>query len=323
MNELVLLLTFRQDYYTVDLVADALRARGAEPVRVDTDRFPLEMDLTLILDRGACQASLRHEGRTLHAQDVRAVWLRHLGACDPGEAVDPAFRGICAMESQMVMHGFLQRLDHAKWINPLGVVKPAEEKLRQLRVAQEVGLRIPATLVTNHGDAVRPFFHRQATGMVMKLQAPLSTGMDGQGPFLYTQSLQASDLEHLGSLRLCPQLFQERIPKAAELRVIYVEGRCFAGSVRPPQVHSGTDDWRPLQGLIWEEDELPADCAARFHDLMSRLGLRFGAADFIRTPEGELVFLEVNPSGEWGMLERDLGLPISQALADALLAVPN
>ena len=53
---------------------------------------------------------------------------------------------------------------------------------------------------------------------------------------------------------------------------------------------------------------------------MSELGLVFGAVDLIRTPSGEHVFLEVNPSGEWGMLERDLGLPISEAIAEALLA---
>jgi hypothetical protein len=39
----------------------------------------------------------------------------------------------------------------------------------------------------------------------------------------------------------------------------------------------------------------------------------------ICTPAGEHVFLEVNPSGEWGMLERDLGLPIADAIAGALL----
>ena len=52
---------------------------------------------------------------------------------------------------------------------------------------------------------------------------------------------------------------------------------------------------------------------------MSELGLVFGAVDLICTPEREYVFLEVNPSGEWGMLERDLGLPISEAIAKALL----
>ena len=41
--------------------------------------------------------------------------------------------------------------------------------------------------------------------------------------------------------------------------------------------------------------------------------------DLIETPGGELVFLEVNPGGEWGMLERDLALPIADALAECLL----
>ena len=52
---------------------------------------------------------------------------------------------------------------------------------------------------------------------------------------------------------------------------------------------------------------------------MRDLGLVFGAVDLICTPAGEHVFLEVNPGGEWGMLERDLGLPISEASASALL----
>ena len=52
---------------------------------------------------------------------------------------------------------------------------------------------------------------------------------------------------------------------------------------------------------------------------MTELGLVFGAIDLICTPSGEHVFLEVNPGGEWGMLERDLGLPIADAIARALL----
>ncbi|MGL5808286.1 MAG: MvdC family ATP-grasp ribosomal peptide maturase, partial [Xenococcaceae cyanobacterium] len=32
------------------------------------------------------------------------------------------------------------------------------------------------------------------------------------------------------------------------------------------------------------------------------------------------VFLELNPTGEWGMLEKDLEYPIASAIADALIA---
>ncbi|MCY0725966.1 hypothetical protein OVW19_29935, partial [Klebsiella pneumoniae] len=66
--------------------------------------------------------------------------------------------------------------------------------------------------------------------------------------------------------------------------------------------------------------ELPEDVAARLRALLGRLGLRQGAVDLIRTPQGRHVFLEINPVGEWGMLERDLGLPIADAIAEELLA---
>jgi glutathione synthase/RimK-type ligase-like ATP-grasp enzyme len=52
---------------------------------------------------------------------------------------------------------------------------------------------------------------------------------------------------------------------------------------------------------------------------MKEVGLLYGAFDFIQTPDDKFVFLEINPSGEWGMLEKYLQHPISEALADALL----
>jgi uncharacterized membrane protein YjfL (UPF0719 family) len=54
---------------------------------------------------------------------------------------------------------------------------------------------------------------------------------------------------------------------------------------------------------------------------MSELWLVFGAINLICTPAGEHVFLEVNPAGDWGMLRRDLNLPISDAIAGVLLGL--
>jgi hypothetical protein len=318
MRPLVLLLTHRHDHYTVDRVADALRARGAEPLRVDTDRFPLEMEMVLGFGSAGCSARMRVGERWIRSDEVAAVWLRHLGQPDPGEVPLP-YRETCAVEARLVLDGFLEALQEARWMNPLRACFAGEFKLRQLRVALASGLRIPETLATNAPEALRAFFPMQASGLVMKLQAPLSTSMDGSGSAFYTTALQHSDLADLSTLSLCPPLFQERIPKATELRVVYVDGRCFTGSLRPSAEASSRDDWRPHTGLLWEEDALPPHVEARFDAFMRAMGLNFGAADFIRTPEGEHVFLEINPCGEWGMLERDLGLPISEAIADALL----
>ncbi len=315
---LVLLLTHRQDFYTIDKVAAAVQARGGEALRINTDHFPLDAVIELGFEAGCHRARLHYAGRWIDAAEVCGVWLRHFSPPFLGDGVAPAFRATCEQESRLVMEGFLAALDTARWLNTLPAVERAEAKLRQLRVAQQTGLRIPATLVTNGADEVPGFFARQSTGMVMKLQTALSHSMDGSGPAFYTTVMKARDLEDLSGLKICPPMFQEQIRKQRELRVVYVAGRCFAASLDGEQTGS---DWRANAApeLRWQEDALPQAVESRFVAFMQALQLDFGAADFIRTPDGEHVFLEINPCGEWGMLERDLGLPIADAIAAALL----
>ena len=52
---------------------------------------------------------------------------------------------------------------------------------------------------------------------------------------------------------------------------------------------------------------------------MRRLGLVYGAIDLRLTPEGQYVFLEINPAGQFLYVERATGQPITAALAKALL----
>ena len=52
---------------------------------------------------------------------------------------------------------------------------------------------------------------------------------------------------------------------------------------------------------------------------MQRLGLEFGALDFVRTPEDRYVFLEVNPNGQWLWLDDSLNLGITAATANWLV----
>jgi glutathione synthase/RimK-type ligase-like ATP-grasp enzyme len=85
-------------------------------------------------------------------------------------------------------------------------------------------------------------------------------------------------------------------------------------------------DWRTATGdndLTWSRATLPANVADQVLKLMERLGLTYGALDFIVDPQGQHHFLEVNPAGEWGWIERDLGYGIGDALAQALVEGAN
>jgi D-alanine-D-alanine ligase-like ATP-grasp enzyme len=49
---------------------------------------------------------------------------------------------------------------------------------------------------------------------------------------------------------------------------------------------------------------------------MTRLGLAYGALDFIVDPDEHWHFLEVNPNGQWGWIELATDLPIAHTITD-------
>ena len=107
-----------------------------------------------------------------------------------------------------------------------------------------------------------------------------------------------------------------------ELRVTVVGRRAFAASIDSNALERSQTDWR-REGVAlidrWQPYALPADVERGLLGVMDALGINYGAADFVVTPEGRHVFLEVNPAGEFFWLERQNGLPISEAIADVLL----
>jgi len=317
----VLLVTHSGDFYTVDRVAEEIVRRGAVPVRVDTDRFPATLAITAALDADGWRHVLDTGKERVSAEDVVGVWGRRLVPPALGDELEPAFREGCARESLAALRGFLGGLADRRFVNPPDADHAAGDKLRQLRLARELGLEVPPTIVTNDPAHVREFHAAHGGDVVAKMLTPFSTSMDGGSPFVHTSAVTPEDLEDLDGLRFSPMVFQQRVPKARELRVAMVAGRPHVGAVDASGSERGQVDWRrSLPGECpWTPGTIPTDVAERLRRLLEALGLVYGAVDLIVTPDGRHVFLEVNPAGEWGMLERDLELPIAAALADALV----
>jgi MvdC family ATP-grasp ribosomal peptide maturase len=317
----VLLLTHSGDYFTVDRVAAALKRRGVRPFRFDTDRFPAQVTLTAGFDGAKMSHVIEDGAHRVAATEVRAVWARRFWPPGLAPDLDPNFHAMCTRESMAAVEGFLDGFHSVRWVNEPGRDREAENKLLQLRFAGEVGLLVPRTLVTNNPQQMRGFFREVKGKMVAKLLRPVSVSMNADSGFVHTSMVTKKDLDEGDLLRHSPMVFQELITKACELRIAIVGDNLFVGSIDASNSSRGQVDWRLAspEEVRWERGQVPDQVATAIKALMSKLGLVYGAIDLIRTPNNDYVFLEVNPGGEWGMLERDLDYPISEAIVDALL----
>lgn len=320
----VLIITKSDDNDSVEFVTRAIEERGGSAFRFDTDRFPTEVKLVAHYGGGSKRLALASEQGELDLQGVSAIWHRRLNiGGEIPRTLDPQVRGASVGESRATVMGMLASLKAFR-MDELQRIRHAENKQLQLQVASELGLEIPRTLITNDPDAVLEFAETCENGLVTKMLSSFAIYENGRERVVFTNPVKPQDLEDMSGLRLCPMTFQEMVPKALELRVTVVGRNVFAASIDSQSSERATYDWRrDGAGLVeeWRPYEMPEDAKARLLRLMDFFGLNYGAVDFIVTPGGRLIFLEVNPVGEFFWLEHSPGLPISKAMADVLLGL--
>ncbi len=115
-------------------------------------------------------------------------------------------------------------------------------------------------------------------------------------------------------------MLQPYIEKQFEVRVTCVGTKLFACRIDSQASDQTRVDWRHygshhVNHVPWS---LPPGLADRIIRFMSYCRLAYGAIDLIVSPTGQIVFLEVNPSGQYLWLEHLTGLPITGAIADWL-----
>ena len=139
---------------------------------------------------------------------------------------------------------------------------------------------------------------------------------------LYTNCVQADDLLEGDGFIPTPSIFQPYVPKAIELRVVIVGRTVFACAIHSQQSIRAKQDWRryDFDNTPHEAYELPPAIERKLLALMDRMGLIFGSIDLIVTPDGEYVFLEINPNGQFDWIAEFTGLPIYEHLAAMLCA---
>lgn len=313
----VLLVTRSDDNDCVKMVSQALRDLGEQPVRLDTDLYPTEVRLTTRLGPPT-ERFLKSEQGRYHLDQVTALWYRRYfaGGRLPAELGDT--REACVGEARRTLYGAIASMPCFQ-LDPLICVRKTDHKELQLQKALALGLEIPPTLISNDPEEVRSFYALHQGRLVTKTQSSFAIYRGGEEQVVFTTPVTPESLQRLDGLRYAPMMFQALVPKRIELRATVVGRQVHTASVDSQKSELSAVDWRrDGVGLLhaWEPYRLPPEVERGLLELTEFFGLNYAAADFIVTPEGRHVFLEINAGGEWFWLQRIL--PIAESLAELL-----
>jgi glutathione synthase/RimK-type ligase-like ATP-grasp enzyme len=220
-------------------------------------------------------------------------------------------------EYDALLNNIYALLKNKKWLSYPKHVYEAENKLFQLKLAAELGFILPDTIVTNQHNILRNFFEKNLGNIVIK---PLHQGRikySQNMQTIFTNKLHMDFIYRLDDFTLTPCIFQENIEKAYELRVTIVGNKVFAAKIDSQHCSETLIDWRRKQ-VPFTPYNLPEEITKKCIGLVSSLNLSFGAIDLIRKANGDYIFLEINPNGQWAWLETQSNLKISDEIVNFL-----
>jgi glutathione synthase/RimK-type ligase-like ATP-grasp enzyme len=305
----VLILADPTDPHTV-VVTEQLSAKGCQFLVVDIGSSWQNTLLSLPLQEAE---GLRFGGEVTQIESVWLRWKPQVGDV----AAEEAFM---LREKRDAIYGLVELCGAKNLLNNPWHQDKAKNKIIQLNLAQKCGLQTPRTWISNNThDVVEGFDNNEL------IYKPITWLATSGGEMLFTNIVSRDVLlAHQKTIALAPGIFQNLVKKSCEYRVTIVDQQFFSVRIHLQETTESQIDWRRNQEkLRYEEVELPESLKAQLNELMASLQLRFAAVDLIESIDGEMVFLEANPVGNWLWLEEHLNLRISATIVDALTMNQN
>jgi glutathione synthase/RimK-type ligase-like ATP-grasp enzyme len=325
MPSTVLVITNDHDEHA-DAVIEELHRRAVPVFRFHPDEFPDACRISMEIRDGRIDGEIRNAHHRVHFHDICAAWYRRSRALfAPLPSLNVLFGDVDnfvrvqSSATLTALFGSLQTL----WVGQPFKLRRAEVKVLQVAEASRAGLLTPATLISNDPERAAAFVETlgDAECAVKPLIATRVDGPEGARLPLTTTLPRGHALD---SAAASPTIFQPYIEKAYELRCVVMGDRIFTAKLKSQEKESARKDWRAAAvdeaGDVEHEiyHDLPDSVQAALHRLVRSFELNFASIDMIVTPEGEFVFLDLNPNGQWLWLEEELGLPLVAGMADLL-----
>ncbi len=313
-NPKILVFTKKMDIET-DLLGIQFLKHGIDYVKLIEEDLPLNFSCEFEIGKKKNKFNVVIGGRKVNLQNIKIVLLRHF---------DPKFLNYFTGIKQVFFAQqwyqtflSLQQILKCVWVNDPQKTFDAENRLTQLLTAQRIGFNIPVTSITNHPDVGRRFFKENSGTTLVKVLHHHEIIHKYMSYRFLTTKIEDNHLSKFDELSYSPVIFQRRIEIDSEIRVTLIDDNIFSCNLSTSQDKKYFDLHRIKEkDLKYKEINLGKKIEKLCLKLNKELKLLVSSIDFIVDKTGEIVFLEINPVGDWNWIEKHTNLPITKSMFD-------
>lgn len=320
-----------RDHTTTQVMRWLFHFGVTDVLRINSDSDAAD-DRTVEFSVDQNTLSFRQNDRLIRLSEIKAVWYRKgkNWLCNQFHEIDFNEHPRLAAYLRKKIAGEQLRLSEylhfmiENAVPALGSPSKCDlSKLLVMHAAREVGLLTPAFLISNSRSSLQA-----AIADKPSITKPITDGLylfDNQqantGYFSYTEALSESELDQLPD-HLSPSFVQEQILKRMDVRVFFLEGRCYAMAIFSQRDEQTRVDFRKYNYTKPNRAvplRLRPDLEAKIVRLFAVLKLNTGSVDFIVDREGRFFFLEVNPVGQFSMVSVPCNYFLEKLVATTLI----
>lgn len=212
------------------------------------------------------------------------------------------------------------KLRHRLGKNYIGSLQKEQlnNKLVNLEIAKAIGFSIPKSIITNNKRDLLAFYKANAPIISKDLRAPVH--IQTRNKAIVSTGVKLISKEDIEALEeyFVPIFIQQYTPKKIEVRAFIICDKLYAMAIFSQNDEQTKVDFRnynrrkpnrcvpfvfpeKIEQMIWE--------------FMRQTKMNTGSLDFIVTPAGDYVFLEINPMGQFHWLSENCNYQIEKAIA--------
>lgn len=191
-------------------------------------------------------------------------------------------------------------------------------RLIVIDIAKKHGIMVPEYEVVENGRQFSESRERIGPAVTKAISNGIYEQVENHRFYTYTELAEEEFYENNKNSTFFPSLITGLVEKKLEIRSFYIDGHFFSMAIFSQSSEKTKIDFRKYGDNRNEPYKLPDEIEKKLRNVFNELELNCGSVDLIVDKNGNYVFLEINPVGQFGMTSEPCNYDLEQKVVKYL-----